>query len=235
MDVGDAGGSFDLLEGLVNLLGLLHLVVHLLAHEGAPQLLNLQLVAHLRLALVLAFVRGCLRYFLILLLPLDPASNRFFFIPDTPLDLREYDLRIVVLFLNIFHQFVNDYLGFNLLLFDTSAPLRFQFEDLFLVGQGLGSRRRLDLLRQEILLEATDDVQVLITRKLLLHSPVSAGFELLLQRIELVIEHRSRPLALVHLRLDLLNFLSHCMQLLLLLVGLLLDIIVFLLDVREGE
>lgn len=111
LDIRYSCGCLDLLKGLVNLRRLTHLLVHLLAHESTPHLLNVQLVAHLVLALILALVGCGLCYLLVLLLSLDPAPDRLLLIPDAALYLRQDLLRIVVLLLDVVHQAVHDQLG----------------------------------------------------------------------------------------------------------------------------
>jgi hypothetical protein len=151
-----------LLEGLINLLRLLHFIVHFLPHEGAPELLDLEFVAHLSLALVFALVRGGLGNFLILFLSLDATTDRLLFIPYTALDFREDYLSIMVFLLDIFHELINYEFGFYFLLLDTSAPPFLRIEHLFLVRKSFGGASRLDFLGQEVLLQSSYDVLVLV-------------------------------------------------------------------------
>jgi len=230
LNVRNARGRLDLLEGLVNLLRLLHLIVHLLPHEGAPQLLDLQLVAHLGLALVLALVRCGLRDLLIFLLSLDSPADRLLFVPDASLDLRENDLRVVVLLFDILHQFVDDLLRLDLLLAHSPALLIFELQDLLFVLERSVVRRGFDLGGEEVLLQPRDHVAVLISDEHLFLLPEIGVVYLGLQGVQFVLQVGGGALRSLELHLRLLNLLPHLLQLLLLVVSQLLDVIVFILE-----
>ena len=137
LDIGNSSGCFNLLESLINGLRILHLVVHFLPHEGTPQLLNLKLLAHLSLALVLALIGSSLSNFLVSLLPFDPPPNRLLLVFNASLYLSEDNLCIMVLFLDILHELVNNGLGLNFLLFDTPASALLQLKHFLFIGKRL--------------------------------------------------------------------------------------------------
>ena len=65
----------DLLESLVNAARVLHLFVHLSLHEVVPQLVDVQIVAHLEFSGVLRLVGGSFSNLLVFLLSLDTALH----------------------------------------------------------------------------------------------------------------------------------------------------------------
>ena len=91
----------------------------------------------------------------------------------------------MVLLFDVAHELVDDHFGFNLLLLNASAPRFFQCEYFSLVCQCFAGAPRLYLLGQVVLLQAADDVEVLIARELLFHPPVFAGLQLLSQGVQL--------------------------------------------------
>ena len=91
------------------------------------------------------------------------------------------------------------------------------------------------MLRQEVLLESINLVQVLISSKMLLHPPVLAGFQLILENFQLVIHLSGGCLALLKLVLAGINLLTDCLQLLLLSISFFLDVIILVFDVRKSE
>ena len=68
LHVGVASGGPDLLEGLFQLVVLLHLVLHLFLQEGAPEPLHVEVFSQLDLVHVFVLAGSCLRD---LRLPLD--------------------------------------------------------------------------------------------------------------------------------------------------------------------
>lgn len=85
------------------------------------------------------------------------------------------------------------------------------------------------------MLQPSDHVQVLVPRELLLHPAVLACGQLVFEGLQLEVEGGGRALTLVHLVLKLLYISSDAMQLFLLEVRELLDVVVLVFYVCEGE
>ena len=100
----------DLLESLINAARVLHLFVHLSLHEVIPQLVNVQVVAHLELSGVLRFVSGSFSNLLVFLLSLDAALHRFLLVCDAALQFKDSFLTVTLLLFNVFHQVIEDVL-----------------------------------------------------------------------------------------------------------------------------
>ena len=75
LHISDAGVRLDLLKRIIDAARGLHLLVHLALHEVVPKLVDVQVVAHLELGGVLAFIGSSFSNLLILLLPLDTALD----------------------------------------------------------------------------------------------------------------------------------------------------------------
>lgn len=50
LNICDTGGSLDGLESLIDLSRVSHLLLHLLSHEGIPELLNVKVISHFELS-----------------------------------------------------------------------------------------------------------------------------------------------------------------------------------------
>ena len=73
--VGDTSSRLDLLEGFIDSLRTAHFLLHLLAHESVPQLMDHELVAPLKLLRVLVLARCCLGNLLVPTLTLNTAVD----------------------------------------------------------------------------------------------------------------------------------------------------------------
>jgi hydrogenase-4 membrane subunit HyfE len=91
------------------------LALHLLAHEGVPKFLDKELVSHFNFGGVLVFVGSGFSDVLITLLTLDSSLNGLFFVLDAFLELDNSVLAILLLFLNVFHELVEDALALEFL------------------------------------------------------------------------------------------------------------------------
>ena len=110
MNISDSSVGLDLLESLIDAARGLHLFVHLALHEAVPELVDVQIVAHLELGGVLALVGSRLSDLLVLLLPLDAALDRLLLVGDAALQLKDTLLAITLLLLDVLHQVVENVL-----------------------------------------------------------------------------------------------------------------------------
>ena len=72
--------------------------MHLALHKAVPELIDVQVVAHLELSGVFTLVGGGLSDLLVLFLPLDAALDRLLFVGDVALQL-DYALLTITLLL----------------------------------------------------------------------------------------------------------------------------------------
>ena len=107
----------DLLESLINAARGLHFFMHLAFHEVVPKLVDVEIVSHLELSGVFALIGGSFSDLLILLLSLNAALDRLFFVCNAALKLEDTLLTVTLLLLNVLHQVVEDGLGLQLRFF----------------------------------------------------------------------------------------------------------------------
>ena len=244
----------DLLECIVDGAGGLHLLVHLSLHEVVPELVDVQVVAHLELSGILALIGGSFSNLLILLLTLDSTLDGLFLVSDASLEFKNALLSITLLLLNILHQIVEDVLGLKLLFLGLASLVLLTIENLRLVSKGGLKICSLNFASNEILLHALKHVEICATRHLLLVNLVvglveasgkllesllvvlDGAFDLLLGNREacnlfsdpivLLLLERDKLLSLVVLLLDLLKLNRHF-------INLLLDVLVSGGDIRR--
>ena len=228
--------------------------MHLSLHEVVPELVNVQVVAHLKLSGILALIGSSFSNLLILLLTLDSTLDGLFLVSDASLEFKNALLSITLLLLNILHQIVEDVLGLKLLFLGLASLVLFTIENLRLVSKGGLKICSLNFASNEILLHALKHVEICATRHLLLVNLVvglveapgkllesllvvlDGAFDLLLGNSEtcnlfsdpivLLLLERDKLLSLVVLLLDLLKLNRHF-------INLLLDVLVSGGDVRR--
>lgn len=83
LDVSYSSSCLNLLESGVDLSRISHFLLHLLPHEGVPELLNVQILPVLDLRLVFAVVGGLVGDLLVLLNSFHTLLDRFFLVLET--------------------------------------------------------------------------------------------------------------------------------------------------------
>ena len=142
--------------------------MHLSLHEVVPELVNVQVVAHLELSGILALIGGSFSNLLILLLTLDSTLDGLFLVSDASLEFKNALLSITLLLLDILHQIVEDVLGLKLLFLGLASLVLLTIENLRLVSKGGLKICSLNFASNEILLHALKHVEICATRHLLL-------------------------------------------------------------------
>ena len=82
--------------------------MHLTLHEVVPELIDVEVITHLKLCGVLTLICSSFSNLLILLLSFDTALNGFLLISDASLQLKDALLAIALLFLDILHEVIED-------------------------------------------------------------------------------------------------------------------------------
>jgi len=233
LDVGDTSVRLDLLESVVNAAASLHLLVHLSLHEVVPQLVNVEVVTHLKLSGVFALVGGSFSDLLVLLLTLNSALHGLFLVRDAALELKDALLSITLFFLNILHQVVEDVFGLELGFLGFASTAFLTVEDLALVPKTSLEVVRLDLVRNEVFLHPLEHVEISAFRHVLLVNLViglpKALFEL--RKPLLVVSDGAFDLGLLDFKAS--NFFPDAVVLLLLERDELFGLVVLLLDLGE--
>ena len=160
LDVSYSRSSLDLLESLVNLLRVLHLLLHLLSHERVPQLLNVQVLPILNLRLILAVIGSLLSDLLVLLDSLHSFLDGLLFVLEALGNLSEDSVGFSVLFLDVDHEAIDCVFGLQPLLLDLAVLEALHLEDTELVFDSFFIFTGLDLQREEILLHPFDHMVV---------------------------------------------------------------------------
>ena len=160
--------GLDLFEGFVDIAGRFHLFVHLSFHKVVPQLIDVQVVAHLELGGVFAFVGGSFSNLLVFLLALDAALHRLLFVGNASLELDDTLLTVALLLLDILHKAVEDVLGLELLLLGLAGLSLLTVENLTLVPQRGLKVVGLQLAGNEVFVHALEHMQVSAAGHLLL-------------------------------------------------------------------
>ena len=75
LHISNARMRLDLLEGLINAAGGLHLLVHLALHEVVPELVDVEDVAHLELRRIFALIGGSFSNFLVFPLSFNASTH----------------------------------------------------------------------------------------------------------------------------------------------------------------
>jgi hypothetical protein len=125
LDIRVACGCSDLLEGVFNGEGLLHLLFHLLLKELAPHLLYHVVFSQLDLIRVFVFISSCFSN-----LTLSPDSihsllESIFLVSNAGLKRKDPLLSLLLLMINVLHQLVQSVLRLQLILL--AFPLLIQF------------------------------------------------------------------------------------------------------------
>ena len=225
--------GLDLLESLVDRLRLLNLLVHLLTHESVPQLIDVQVVAHLELGGVFAFVSGSFSNLLVFLLALDAALHRLLFVGNASLELNDTLLTVALLFLDILHEAVEDVLRLELFLLSLAGLSLLAVENLTLVPQRGFKVVGLQLAGNEVFVHTLEHVQVSAASHLLLVDLVVGILKALgqLGQALFVIGNRSLDLSLLDFNSS--NLLADAVVFLLLEGDELFGFIVLLFDLRK--
>jgi len=103
--------SLDIFESFVNLGWVSHFLLHSLAHICVPQLLSVEIFAHLELRWVFVFVSCCFSNFSIFSLAFDSTRYWSFFVLDTFLKFKNAFLAIFLFKLDVLHKVVKDCFG----------------------------------------------------------------------------------------------------------------------------
>lgn len=128
VDVGDAGGGLDLLEGFVNGLRAAHFLFHLFTHESVPKLVDHEFVAPLKLRRVLVLTRSGLGNLLVPALTLNAAIHGCLFVSDALAEFEETFRTVTLLFFNIFEQICEDCTRLKAFLFCLTLLILLQIE-----------------------------------------------------------------------------------------------------------
>ena len=111
----DAGGCFNVFEGLVNGLRATHFLLHLLPHEGVPEFINHEFLSPIYFGRVLIFTGGSLSNLCVLALAFKSALHRCLFVQDASIQLKDTLLPVLLFFLNVLHQAVKNYFALKTL------------------------------------------------------------------------------------------------------------------------
>ena len=230
LHVSDLRGCFDLLESVVNCLGVGHLLGHLALHKRIPQFVNVQVVAHLQLGRVFAFVGRILSNLLILLLPLNAPLNRLLLVCNALLQFQDSILPILLLLFDILHQVVKGVFGLEMDLLCFTLLLLFNLEDALLGVQTLVEFSYFQFGSDEVFLHAVEHVSVRALSHSLFVDLVHRGRVLVSQLLQprLVLVHR--PFKLRFLRIQSLNLFKQFLVLQLFVCGKFLGLVVLLLN-----
>jgi len=129
------------LESIVDILGAFHFFLHLLAHEGVPEFVDVELLAEDEFTGVLVLVGSGLSDFSIATLALDAALDGLFLVLNALLKFNNALLSILLLLLDVEHERVEDGLRLETVLLGLAVLVAFQVEDL-----SLGLDRDLELV-----------------------------------------------------------------------------------------
>ena len=108
LDVGNTGVRLDLLEGIVDFMGVSHLFLHLPSHESVPKSLDQQVLAHGSLGGILVLVGGSFSDLLVSALSLDTSLHGLFLVLDALLELEDSLLSVLLLLLDVLHEAIEN-------------------------------------------------------------------------------------------------------------------------------
>ena len=142
--------------------------MHLSLHEVVPELVDVQVVAHLELSGVFRLICGRFSDLLVLLLALNSALDRLFLVSDASLKFKDTLLSVTLLLLDVFHQVVEDVLRLKLRFLGLTSLIFFTIQDLTFVPQTGLEIGSLDLAGNEVLFHSFKHVKISAAGHLLL-------------------------------------------------------------------
>lgn len=165
VDVRESRSSSDFLEGVLNIVVLVHFLLHFLFQEGGEKSLDQELLLHFDLILIFVFVGG---HFSNLLLSLDPDHSPlegFFFISDGFLQTQNSLLSFSLVLIDFHHDLFEFHFGLDSVLLGPPLLLRFFTQNISLRFHALLQVLGLQLGRNEIGLHSLEDMLILSLRQ----------------------------------------------------------------------
>ena len=167
VDIREASGCSDFLEGVLNVVVVVHFLLHLLLEEPREQSLHQELLLHLDLILILVLVGS---HFSDILLSLDSVHSSLegvFLVFDRFLQTQDHLLSLPLVLGDFHHDLLEFHFGLNSFLFGPPLLLSFFDHDVLLrfhrLFQLLGSK----LGRDEVRLHSLEHVLILLLSQLL--------------------------------------------------------------------